>query len=121
MLKQDLLIILKSYQLKYKSVEEFKTVLDIKEGSSSNSDSRSILSPRGSALIDPATNTLIINDVYSVIKKLQALVEELDVPSQQVMVEARIVSATTTFGRELGVKFGGNKNSSNGWKASRRS
>ena len=104
-----------SFQLKYKSVEEFKTVLDIKEGSSSNSDSRSILSPRGSALIDPATNTLIINDVYSVIKKLQALVEELDVPSQQVMVEARIVSATTTFGRELGVKFGGNKNSSNGW------
>ena len=104
-----------SFQLKYKSVEEFKTVLDIKEGSSSNSDSRSILSPRGSALIDPATNTLIINDVYSVIKKLQALVEELDVPSQQVMVDARIVSATTTFGRELGVKFGGNKNSSNGW------
>ena len=104
-----------SFQLKYKSVEEFKTVLDIKEGSSSNSDSRSILSPRGSALIDPATNTLIINDVYSVIKKLQALVEELDVPSQQVMVEARIVSATTTFGRELGVKFGANKTSSNGW------
>ena len=104
-----------SFQLKYKSVEEFKTVLDIKEGSSSNSDSRSILSPRGSALIDPATNTLIINDVNSVIKKLQALVEELDVPSQQVMVEARIVSATTTFGRELGVKFGGNKTGSDGW------
>ena len=105
-----------SFQLKYKSVEEFKTVLDIKEGSSNSGDSsRSILSPRGSALIDPATNTLIINDVYSVIKKLQALVEELDVPSQQVMVEARIVSATTTFGRELGVKFGANKTSSNGW------
>ena len=109
-------LISQSFQLKYKSVEEFKTVLDLKEGSSSN-DTRSILSPRGSALIDPATNTLIINDVHSVIKKLQALVEELDVPSQQVMVEARIVSATTTFGRELGVKFGANKNSSNGWNA----
>ena len=104
-----------SFQLKYKSVEEFKDVLDIKSGSTNSGDSRSILSPRGSALIDPATNTLIINDVYSVIKKLQALVEELDVPSQQVMVEARIVSATTTFGRELGVKFGANKTSSNGW------
>ena len=109
-------LISQSFQLKYKSVEEFKTVLDLKEGSSSN-DTRSILSPRGSALIDPATNTLIINDVHSVIKKLQALVEELDVPSQQVMVEARIVSATTTFGRELGVKFGATKNSSNGWNA----
>ena len=104
-----------SFQLKYKSVEEFKDVLDIKSGSTNSGDSRSILSPRGSALIDPATNTLIINDVYSVIKKLQALVEELDVPSQQVIVEARIVSATTTFGRELGVKFGANKTSSNGW------
>ena len=104
-----------SFQLKYKSVEEFKDVLDIKSGSTNSGDSRSILSPRGSALIDPATNTLIINDVYSVIKKLQALVEELDVPSQQVMVEARIVSATTTFGRELGVKFGGKKTGDNGW------
>ena len=103
-----------SFQLKYKSVEEFKTVLDIKSGSSNNGDSRSILSPRGSALIDPATNTLIINDVSSVIKKLQALVEELDVPSQQVMVEARIVSATTTFGRELGVKWLGSYTRQNG-------
>ena len=105
-------LISQSFQLKYKSVEEFKTVLDIKEGSSSNSDSRSILSPRGSALIDPATNTLIINDVHSVIKKMQALVEELDVPSQQVMVEARIVSATTGFNRELGVKWFGQHTSS---------
>ena len=101
-----------SFQLKYKSVEEFKTVLDIKEGSSNGGDSRSILSPRGSALIDPATNTLIINDVYSVIKKLQSLVEELDVPSQQVMVEARIVSATTGFNRELGVRWFGQHTSS---------
>ena len=104
-------LISQSFQLKYKSVEEFKTVLDLKDGSASN-DSRSILSPRGSALIDPATNTLIINDVHSVIKKLQALVEELDVPSQQVMVEARIVSATTGFNRELGVKWFGQHTSS---------
>ena len=102
-----------SFQLKYKSVEEFKTVLDIKSGSSNNGDSRSILSPRGSALIDPATNTLIINDVASVIKKMQALVEELDVPSQQVMVEARIVNATNNFSRALGVKFAGSKYSGN--------
>ena len=105
-------LISQSFQLKYKSVEEFKTVLDLKDNSSTNSDSRSILSPRGSALIDPATNTLIINDVHSVIKKMQALVEELDVPSQQVMVEARIVSATTGFNRELGVKWFGQHTSS---------
>lgn len=108
-----------SFQLKYKSVEEFRTVLDIKSGSSggSGSDTRSILSNRGSALIDPATNTLIINDVSSVIKKLQALVEELDVPAQQVMVEARIVNASNQFSRELGVKWFG-QHASSGTKPS---
>ena len=51
-------ILSQSFQLKYKGVEEFKTVLDIKSGTTNSGDSRSILSPRGSALIDPATNTV---------------------------------------------------------------
>lgn len=101
-----------SFQLKYKSVEEFKTVLNISTGSSSNNDKNSLLSSRGSALIDPATNTLIINDVASVLRKMQALVDELDVPSQQVMVEARIVKADSKFARELGVRY--NRSSSSG-------
>ena len=104
-----------SFQLKYKSVEEFKTVLDLKEGASNSGDSRSILSSRGSALIDPATNTLIINDVHSVIKKLQALVEELDVPSQQVMVEARIVKAESKFARDLGVRYNRTASTTGNW------
>lgn len=106
-----------SFQLKYKSVEEFRDVLDIKSGSSNTTDSRSILSSRGSALIDPATNTLIINDVYSVIKKLQTLVEELDVPAQQVMVEARIVKAESKFARDLGVRYNRTASTTGNWSA----
>ena len=105
-----------SFQLKYKNVEEFKKILRITDsGSSSGSSNNSILTSRGSALIDPATNTLIINDVQSVIQKFNALIEELDVPARQVMVEARIVEASDTLSRELGVKFGGARNGHTSW------
>ena len=105
-----------SFQLKYKNVEEFKKILRITDsGSSSGSSNNSILTSRGSALIDPATNTLIINDVQSVIQKFNALIEELDVPARQVMVEARIVEASDTLSRELGVKFGGVRAGSTSW------
>ena len=105
-----------SFQLKYKNVEEFKKILRISDsGSSSGSSNNSLLTSRGSALIDPATNTLIVNDVQSVIQKFNALIEELDVPARQVMVEARIVEASDTLSRELGVKFGASRNGSTSW------
>jgi len=109
-------LISQSFQLKYKNVEEFKKILRISDtGSSSGGTSNSILTSRGSALIDPATNTLIVNDVKSVIQKFNALIEELDVPARQVMVEARIVEASDTLSRELGVKFGGVRAGSTSW------
>ena len=106
-----------TFQLKYKNVEEFRKILRIDEdGSSSSSNRNTLLSSRGSALIDPATNTLIITDNRAVIQKFQKLIEELDVAARQVMVEARIVEADDGFSREIGVKFGyAGANSSNSW------
>ncbi|MDO5639283.1 MAG: type IV pilus secretin PilQ [Neisseria sp.] len=100
-----------TFQLKYKNVEEFRKILRIDDGSGSGSGSsgnnrNTLLSSRGSALIDPSTNTLIITDNHAVIQKFQKLIEELDVPARQVMVEARIVEASDTFSRDIGVKFG---------------
>jgi len=69
------------------------------------------LSNRGSAVIDPATNTLIIKDNQNVIKEFERLIEQLDVPARQVMIEARIVEANDGFSRALGVKFGYNRTS----------
>lgn len=96
----------KSYQLKYKNVEEFRKVLRIEDSTSTSNRDNSILSKRGSALIDPSTNTLIITDNQVIIKKFDSLLEELDVPARQVMVEARIVEAIEGFSRDLGVQFG---------------
>ena len=96
-----------TFQLKYKNVEEFRKILRLDDNNSGNSNGRNtLLSGRGSALIDPATNTLIITDNRNVVEKFRKLIEELDVPTRQVMVEARIVEAKDGFSRDLGVKFG---------------
>ena len=106
-------LVSRTFQLKYKDVNEFRKILNISEngGSSNSNNSNSLLSSRGSAVIDPATNTLIIKDNQNVIKEFERLIEQLDVPARQVMIEARIVEATDGFSRALGVKFGYSKTS----------
>lgn len=108
-------LVSQTFQLRYKGVEEFRKILNISDsGSGSNNDRNSILTSRGSALIDPATNTLIITDTPNIIQKFEKLVNQLDVPAQQVMVEARIVEAQDGFSREIGVRFGGGYSHVNG-------
>jgi len=74
-----------------------------------NTDSlalESLLSSRGSAVADIRTNTLIINDTANNIDKVRKMIDLLDISVKQVMVEARIVRATTDFTKEMGVKWG---------------
>lgn len=69
---------------------------------------RGFLSSRGSVTFDDRTNTLLVSDIPSKIQEIRQLVAVLDRPVQQVLIESRIVIATDTFARELGVKFGVN-------------
>ena len=106
----------RTFQLKYKNVEEFRKILKLDDSSSGGNGSKTILSSRGSALIDPATNTLVITDNTFILQKFEKLIAELDVPARQVMVEARIVEAEDGFSRQLGVKFGyAGSNCKNSW------
>ncbi len=66
----------------------------------------SLLSPRGTVSVDPRTNTLIINDTAEKIDQIRGMIDLLDVSVKQVMIEARIVRATTDFTKEMGVKWG---------------
>ncbi len=75
-------------------------------GTSNNDDRESLLSSRGSISIDARTNTIIVNDTQPFIDKIRNMVDLLDVQVKQVMVEARIVRATTDFTKEMGVKWG---------------
>jgi len=73
-------------------------------------DKFSLLSGRGSAVVDSRTNTLIIRETAKRLEEIKKLINRLDVPVRQVMIESRIVIATNTFAKELGVKFGVAKN-----------
>ncbi|WP_157266134.1 type IV pilus secretin PilQ, partial [Azohydromonas aeria] len=65
-----------------------------------------LLSPRGSVLFEPRTNQLFVTDVPARLAEVQALIERIDVPVRQVLIEARIVEADDRFGRALGVRLG---------------
>ncbi|WP_171257421.1 type IV pilus secretin PilQ [Acinetobacter towneri] len=104
-------------QLNYaKAADIEKLITDGKNTSNSRSGSNtndplgdsvgSLLSPRGTVSVDPRTNTLIINDTSAKIDQIRQMIDLLDVSVKQVMIEARIVRATTDFTKEMGVKWG---------------
>jgi len=67
---------------------------------------QSVLSPRGTVTPDTRTNTLIMMDVAENISLAEQLVRSLDTQTPQVLIEARIVEARTTFTRQLGIQWG---------------
>jgi len=92
-----------------KLIEESRDSKGAMSNRTSSSDSlalESLLSSRGSAVADTRTNTLIVNDTALNIDKVRKLIDLLDVSVKQVMIEARIVSASTDFTKEMGVKWG---------------
>lgn len=66
-----------------------------------------ILSNRGSAIAEARTNQLFVTDIPSKLEQVQSFIAKIDVPVRQVLIEARIVEASDTFGKSLGVRLGG--------------
>jgi len=66
-----------------------------------------LLSPRGSLAVDDRTNTLIVRDVGGNIDRVEELVRSLDTQTSQVLIEARIVEATSRYLRDVGIQWGG--------------
>lgn len=95
-------------QISYAKAADLQTMITsgINTSSGGNNASNSLLSPRGSVSIDVRTNTLIIQDIPKKIDEIRELITKLDVPIKQVMIEARIVTASSSFTKELGVKWG---------------
>ncbi|SMG62297.1 type IV pilus secretin PilQ, partial [methanotrophic bacterial endosymbiont of Bathymodiolus sp.] len=82
-----------------------------------NNQHYSLLSARGTAIVDSRTNTLIVKDTAKVQEEIRLMIDKLDRQVRQVLIEARIVIAEEGFAQELGVKFGAayvGKNSSIG-------
>ena len=87
-----------SFQLNYQRAEAFTKIL--------TDDKQRILSKRGSAVVDPRTNTLFIQDTPTKLEEIRKLIRKTDVAVRQVMIESRIVEALDTFSRNLGVRLG---------------
>lgn len=68
-------------------------------------NAKSMLSPRGEAMVDDRLNALIVNDVPERIHSVKALVKSLDAPLAQVAIEARIVIAGDTLNHQLGIQW----------------
>ncbi|MFD2752637.1 type IV pilus secretin PilQ [Comamonas terrae] len=103
------------FQLNYAKAADILQQLTTSSGGGSGTAGQSarFLSQRGSAIAEPRTNQLFVTDTGTKLEELKALLATLDVPVRQVMIEARIVEARDTFGRSLGVKFGGGALGSN--------
>ena len=89
-----------TFQLNYQKADAFKSVFGV-DGAGKNS----ILSKRGSAMVDPRTNKLFITDISSKLEEVRKLIALTDVATRQVLIEARIVEANDKFSRNLGAKL----------------
>jgi type IV pilus assembly protein PilQ len=76
------------------------------QGGGGGGQSRGFLSPRGSISFDRRTNTLLVIDIPKRVEAVKGIVQLLDKPVDQVVIESRIVIANESFARELGAKFG---------------
>jgi len=64
-----------------------------------------LLSKRGSAIADPQSNIVFVNDIPSKLEEIRSFIKAIDIGARQVLIEARVVEANDTFNRELGVKM----------------
>ena len=68
--------------------------------------SRGFISSRGSVIVDDRTNSIILTETIEKINQFRELLEKLDIPVRQVLIEARIVKASDSFKREAGIRWG---------------
>jgi type IV pilus assembly protein PilQ len=95
-----------SFQLNYQKAEDFQKII--------TDANQRILSKRGSAVVDPRTNQIFVQDTPSKLDEVRDLLKKTDVAVRQVLIEARIVEATDTFSRNVGARLGYNDTTGRG-------
>jgi type IV pilus assembly protein PilQ len=94
-----------SFQINYAKAAEIATQITASGGGAGAS--ARLLSTRGSVIAEPRTNQLFVTDIPSKLEQVQQLLAKLDIAVRQVLIEARIVEASDSFGKSLGVRLGG--------------
>jgi type IV pilus assembly protein PilQ len=81
--------------------------------SAGSEDGGSLISTRGSVIVDPRTNSLIVTETSAKLAEIRNLIDLVDIPIRQVMIEARIVIAQSNLDEELGISWGGGHTNNN--------
>ncbi|RDV26702.1 type IV pilus secretin PilQ family protein [Alteromonas aestuariivivens] len=87
-----------SIVVNYAKAEGLASILKSQEGG--------VLSERGSVTVDERTNTILIRDTQESIDEARSLIDSLDIPVKQVLIESRMVTVRDNVGEELGVRWG---------------
>ncbi|MBT2987378.1 MAG: type IV pilus secretin PilQ [Candidatus Thiodiazotropha sp. (ex Ctena orbiculata)] len=87
-------------QVNYAKAEDLAVLL--------KSEENRLLSERGNVTVDIRTNTLLVQDTAGKLEDIRRLLQRLDIPVRQVLIESRIVIANNDFAKDLGVRFGAN-------------
>ncbi|MEQ1598871.1 MAG: type IV pilus secretin PilQ [Methylotenera sp.] len=99
-----------AFTLRYQKAEDFKALLTGSKsaggGATGQNQNKGVLSKRGTANSDVRTNTLFIQDTARKLAEIQEILNKVDVPVKQVMIESRLVLANENFSKELGARFG---------------
>ncbi|MBB1290080.1 type IV pilus secretin PilQ family protein [Pseudoalteromonas sp. SR43-6] len=85
-------------RLNYAKAENFADLL--------KTDTNSIITARGSVSVDQRTNTLLVKDTVKSIENIRRMIETLDIPVQQVVIESRMVTVRDNVTEDLGVRWG---------------
>jgi type IV pilus assembly protein PilQ len=96
-----------SFQINFAKATEIANQITGGGAVAPTAGSARILSARGSVIAEPRTNQLFVTDIPSRLEQVQDLISKLDVAVRQVVIEARIVEASDTFSKALGVRLGG--------------
>lgn len=89
-------------QVRYASATQLFELFNNAAGSE-----QSVLSERGSVIVDERTNAIILTDTANRLQEFRKVINQLDIPVRQVLIEARIVTASDDFSEDLGIRWGG--------------
>jgi len=103
----------RAFAMNYAKAQDLLVPLLSSTGVVSNTPAPRLLSVRGSAMVDVRTNQLFVTDVADKLAQVELLIQRIDIPQRQVLIEARIIEASDSFAASLGVRMRrGDNNSS---------
>lgn len=94
------------FEISYAKASDLVSILKSTGGRGTNNSDTKLISNRGGVSVDQRTNTLLVQETDEKLVEIRRIIERLDRPVRQVMIESRIVIANDDFTRDLGIRFG---------------